>query len=170
MSLHIRTAKPAELDTICAIYARCKLGELRFEARPFQLLPLPLDPRRHKSLTEGELFVAEERGLILGFASRHGAEIRGLFVEPGQRGRGTGRALLLHLLNGMAGDARLCVANSNEPAIALYESLGFVRLREFETDYNGVPVMACEMQRQPTHGDALESAQCASKRRHAPAA
>ncbi|MDT9002288.1 GNAT family N-acetyltransferase [Paucibacter sp. APW11] len=148
-TLQIRLATAADLRAVYDIYGCSKLDELRFEARSFVLLPLPDDARRHQALCEGELFIAEQGKHSLGFSSLHGAEIRGLFVHPEHRGRGIGRALLMHLLGLVPGEARLYVALSNAPARELYQRHGFAVVREFETEYNGVPVMAAEMRRPP---------------------
>ena len=85
-----------------------------------------------------EAIVAERGGRVVGFAlffanfstflARPGLYLEDLFVEPDERGRGTGKALLLHM-------ARLAVARGagrfewsvldwNASAIAFYESMG----------------------------------------------
>lgn len=85
-----------------------------------------------------EAVVAERAGRVVGFAlffanfstflARPGLYLEDLFVEPGERGRGTGKALLVHL-------ARLAVARGcgrfewsvldwNASAIAFYETMG----------------------------------------------
>jgi RimJ/RimL family protein N-acetyltransferase len=85
------------------------------------------------------VFVAENAGEIVGRlsvardphpASFHVADL-GLMVAAGHRRRGIGRALLDRAVE-WAADARvhkleLHVFPHNEPAIALYESFGFVR-------------------------------------------
>ncbi len=69
------------------------------------------------------------------FLGKPGLYLEDLFVEPAHRGRGFGKALLLHLAQ--VANARGCgrmewsVLDWNEPAIAFYESLGAKRLREW---------------------------------------
>lgn len=69
------------------------------------------------------------------FQGRHGIWLEDLYVDPGQRGRGIGKALLVHL-------ARRCVAEGlgrfewwvldwNEPSIAFYKSQGGVMQDEW---------------------------------------
>jgi GNAT superfamily N-acetyltransferase len=92
-----------------------------------------------------EAVVAERDGRVVGFAlffanfstflARPGLYLEDLFVEPEERGRGTGQALLVHL-------ARLAVARGagrfewsvldwNAPAIAFYESMGATVMPEW---------------------------------------
>src|SRR5436190_10460644 len=92
--------------------------------------------RRHP---HAAVFVAENAGEIVGRlsvardphpASNHVADL-GLMVAAAHRRRGIGRALLARAVE-WAGDARvrkleLHVFPHNAPAIALYESFGFVR-------------------------------------------
>jgi diamine N-acetyltransferase len=69
------------------------------------------------------------------FAGRNGIYLEDLFVRPHLRGKGIGKALLVHL-------AKECVANNwsqlqwavldwNAPSIAFYESLGAVMMDEW---------------------------------------
>jgi GNAT superfamily N-acetyltransferase len=70
------------------------------------------------------------------FLARPGLYLEDLFVDPTLRGRGVGKALLLHLAR-LAnqrdyGRMEWAVLDWNEPAIAFYESLGARRLREWQ--------------------------------------
>ncbi|MFH0296801.1 GNAT family N-acetyltransferase [Bradyrhizobium sp. 31Argb] len=69
------------------------------------------------------------------FAGKHGIYLEDLFVRPALRGKGIGKALLVHL-------ARKCVANGwarlqwavldwNTPSIEFYKSLGAVMMDEW---------------------------------------
>lgn len=70
------------------------------------------------------------------FLAKPGLYLEDLFVKPEFRGRGIGKALLLHLaqLANARGYGRMewTVLDWNEPAIASYESLGAVRKREWQ--------------------------------------
>ncbi len=89
--------------------------------------------------------VAEQSGAVAGFAlwflnystwlGKHGIYLEDLYVTPGQRGTGLGRALLAEL-------ARICVRNGygrlewwvldwNSAARGFYESLGAVAMDEW---------------------------------------
>ena len=68
--------------------------------------------------------------------ARPGLYLEDLFVRPELRGRGLGRALLLHLAK--TANARGCgrmewsVLDWNQPAIDFYEKLGARRLKEWQ--------------------------------------
>lgn len=70
------------------------------------------------------------------FLARPGLYLEDLFVRPAFRGRGLGKALLLHLAQ--IANARGCgrmewaVLDWNQPAIAFYESLGARRMKEWQ--------------------------------------
>jgi GNAT superfamily N-acetyltransferase len=85
-----------------------------------------------------EVLLAEEQGRAVGFAlffqnfstflARPGIYLEDLFVEPAQRGKGTGKALLkavakLAVERG-CGRFEWSVLDWNEPAIGFYKSLG----------------------------------------------
>ncbi len=64
------------------------------------------------------------------------AHVTQLCVRDGVRGKGAGRALMTHALDSLARagftGASLTVTRANEPAVTLYEKLGFSLLREFD--------------------------------------
>jgi GNAT superfamily N-acetyltransferase len=70
------------------------------------------------------------------FLGRPGLYLEDLFVRPELRGRGIGKALFLHLarLAGEKGCGRMewAVLDWNAPSIAFYESLGAVRMPEWQ--------------------------------------
>jgi GNAT superfamily N-acetyltransferase len=93
-----------------------------------------------------ECVLAEADGIPAGFAlfftnystflAKPGLYLEDLFVNPEQRGRGIGRALLLHLarLANQRGCGRMewSVLDWNQPAIDFYEALGARRMREWQ--------------------------------------
>lgn len=70
------------------------------------------------------------------FLAKPGLYLEDLFVKPEFRGRGVGKALLLHLAK--SANARGCgrmewsVLDWNQPAIEFYESLGARRMKEWQ--------------------------------------
>lgn len=142
----IRKYNDKDYGTISEIYNLSKLDELLNEKEAFELLPLEMDKGRLKSLQDSNVVVFDIKG-IAGFGSYKGNEITGLFVHPDSRGKGIGRILLDFLLKQVGSLAMLSVAKSNHLAIGFYEAVGFIVTSEFETTYNGVPVLANEMVR-----------------------
>ena len=79
------------------------------------------------------------------FAGRHGIYLEDLFVRPALRGKGIGKALLVHL-------AKQCLANGwarlqwavldwNAPSIAFYKSLGAEMMDEWTVCRVGGPAL-----------------------------
>lgn len=70
------------------------------------------------------------------FLAQPGLYLEDLFVQPDFRGRGIGKALLLHLarLANQRGCGRMewTVLDWNQPAIEFYESIGAQRKREWQ--------------------------------------
>jgi diamine N-acetyltransferase len=69
------------------------------------------------------------------FSGRHGIYLEDLFVRPALRGKGIGKALLVHLANQCVanGWSRLqwAVLDWNAPSIEFYKSLGAVMMDEW---------------------------------------
>ena len=94
--------------------------------------------RRQNALADELIVVAEQAGHIVGMLDtstekrrrlRHSTAF-GLSVHPGWRQRGLGRALVATLVDWAVSNPRLerielHVHSGNQPAIALYESMGF---------------------------------------------
>ena len=72
-------------------------------------------------------------------SSRHKVDLWGVFVTPGARGRGIGRALVReavqHAFSNGVRRVNLLVYVPNEPALHLYQSLGF---RQYGTEPEAV--------------------------------
>ncbi|MFI5337436.1 MAG: GNAT family N-acetyltransferase [Opitutales bacterium] len=90
--------------------------------------------------------IAEAAGVPAGFAlyffnystflAKPGLYLEDLFVRPELRGRGIGKALLLHLARKAnelgCGRMEWSVLDWNSPAIAFYEKIGARRMREWQ--------------------------------------
>jgi len=139
----IRPARPQDVPRIHQLIR--ELAE--FERSPDQVTASEHDLRAALFADRPALFghVAEHEGAIAGFAlwflnystwlGKHGIYLEDLYVTPGQRGTGLGRALLAEL-------ARICVRNGygrlewwvldwNSAARGFYESLGAVAMDEW---------------------------------------
>jgi len=146
MSLVLRPAVAADVPVILAFirglaaYERL-LHEVEATEERLRATLFPADGR-----PAAECLLAFHAGAPAGFAlwftnystflARPGLYLEDLYVEPALRGRGIGKALLLHLagLAAARGYGRMewSVLDWNEPAIAFYESLGAVRKREWQ--------------------------------------
>ena len=80
--------------------------------------------------------MAELDGEAAGFAAYSEEELAWLYVDPAMSRRGVGRALGRYALERMGRPASVEVLRGNEPALALYRSLGF---REKETVTGRMP-------------------------------
>jgi GNAT superfamily N-acetyltransferase len=143
MSVAIRRARPGEAGLVLSFVRELAeyeklLHELEASAADIDAALFCDNPR---------LFceIAEWQGEPVGFAvwffnfstfsGRSGIFLEDLFVRPGHRGKGIGKAMLVHL-------ARACVANGwsrlqwavldwNTPSIEFYKSLGAVLMDEW---------------------------------------
>lgn len=145
--MNIRAAAPDDipliLDFIRGLAEYEKLAH-EVEATP-ALLRSSLFPGNGRPAAE--CILAFEGGAPAGFAlyfssfstflARPGLYLEDIFVVPERRGRGVGKALLLHLarLANERGCGRMewSVLDWNEPAIRFYEGLGARRLEEWTT-------------------------------------
>jgi len=147
MSPTLRAAQPADvpviLDLIRALADYEKLaGEVTATAAQLEQSLFPADG----SAPGAHCVLAEVEGKPAGFAlyffnfstflARPGLYLEDLFVRPEYRGRGLGKALLLHLarLANQRGCGRMewAVLDWNQPAIDFYESLGAKRMKEWQ--------------------------------------
>ncbi|UVO31263.1 GNAT family N-acetyltransferase [Bradyrhizobium arachidis] len=143
MSLVIRRARPGEAGLVLAFVR--ELAE--YEKLRHELEATEADIAEALFSDNPLLFcdIAEWNAEPVGFAvwflnfstfsGRHGIYLEDLFVRPSHRGKGIGKALLVHL-------ARECVANGwsrlqwsvldwNTPSIEFYKSLGAVMMDDW---------------------------------------
>jgi GNAT superfamily N-acetyltransferase len=146
MTLHLRAAGPCDVPQILAfIRGLADYEKLTHEVEATaERLQATLFPAEGRPAAECVLAFADEvpAGFALFFTNystflaKPGLYLEDLFVQPGLRGQGIGKALLLHLarLANARGYGRMewSVLDWNEPAIAFYESFGARRLREWQ--------------------------------------
>jgi len=72
-----------------------------------------------------EVYVAEEDGVVVGFAAMHGDMLEHLYVHPDAQARGFGSALLEEAKRACPGGFRLWVFQRSEQARRFYEARGF---------------------------------------------
>lgn len=123
----LRTAGADDADAVAAMFSRSYrtlrfLPELHTEAEDRWFIANVI-------LRECVVTVAERYGRIAGFLARQDAEIRMLYVDPGQFGRGAG-GMLLDAAKGCALPAlELWCFQANARARRFYEAHGFRAIR-----------------------------------------
>jgi GNAT superfamily N-acetyltransferase len=143
----IRAAQPADVATILSLIR----GLADYEKLSGEVVATEDQLRRSLFPAAGHApdaycILAEANGEAAGFAlyffnystflAKPGLYLEDLFVRPEFRGRGLGKALLLHLAK--LANARGCgrmewsVLDWNQPAIDFYESLGAKRMKEWQ--------------------------------------
>lgn len=138
MTATIRSARPGEAGLVLSFVR--KLAAYEKLEHEVEATEEKLDAALFRENPRVFCDFVEEGGVPVGFAlwfynystfkGRHGIYLEDVFVDPGVRGRGYGKALLVNL-------ARRCVAEGlgrfewwvldwNAPSIAFYRSLGAV--------------------------------------------
>ena len=83
-----------------------------------------------------EIFVYERGGSVVGTVSREGNKVFTMFVDPGQAGRGVGRALMAHIEARAAADGHDHMeTGASITAHDFYRRLGYVDVRESQTEF-----------------------------------
>lgn len=91
-----------------------------------------------KYLPNSETWVACQGNKSLGFISLLDKFVGGIFVAPGQQGKGVGRQLIAYALE-RKGELTLEVYTQNEQAVRFYTSLGFREISRRPYDDEGLP-------------------------------
>jgi ribosomal protein S18 acetylase RimI-like enzyme len=135
----IREAAPSEQKILEDLQLRASLtnaGDREAILAHPDAIALPME-----QITAGDVFVWESGGVITGFAAIQSrpdgnTELDGLFVDPGIRRRGIGRALVEHCVQiaKMRGSNSLCVVG-NPHAKDFYASCGFSVIGTSETRF-----------------------------------
>jgi phosphinothricin acetyltransferase len=136
----VRPARTEDLPRLTQIYNHYVLNT----PITFDLEPFTVEQRRKDWLSKfsatgpHQLFVAEERGVVLGYAGTTGFRDRRaydttvettIYCDPSATGRGVGTQLYSALFDALEGeDIRLAIAGTtipNDASIALHERFGF---------------------------------------------
>lgn len=136
----VRDGRPSEMDVLVELQRRASLvwEDYREQllAHP-DAIAVPAD-----ALAAGQVRVAEQAGVVVGFAtvlpglSSEAGELDGLFVEPELWRAGVGRALIEDAVEiARASALRRLEVTAKPRAIAFYEKVGFVTVGEATTRF-----------------------------------
>ncbi|MGL3209927.1 N-acetyltransferase family protein [Bradyrhizobium sp. BR 1433] len=143
MSLTIRRARPDEAGLVFSLVRELAeyeklLHEVHASEADIADALFGANPRLYCDIAEWN---GEPAGFAVWFvnfstfAGRHGIYLEDLFVRPALRGKGIGKALLVHLAKECLGNgwSRLqwAVLDWNAPSIAFYKSLGAELMNEW---------------------------------------
>ena len=141
----IRLGTPADLPACSDVYRRASLSNAgdrdNLLAHPEYLILGP------EGLAEGRMYVAEENGSVVGFATWAGApqpgggiELEDLFVDPDWRRRGLATALVGHIVDVLrARGVRRLEVTANPHAQGFYAAAGFIDCGVAETAFGPSP-------------------------------
>jgi GNAT superfamily N-acetyltransferase len=141
----IRLGTPADLGAISEIYRRASLSNPgdrdRLLAHPEYLV---LEP---DGLTEGRTHVAEENGVVVGFATwaetdDGSIELEDLFVDPKWMRRGIATALVNRICDVLRSrDADTLEVTASPDALEFYRAVGFIDTGITQTAFGSAPQM-----------------------------
>jgi putative acetyltransferase len=144
---HIRRARPADAETLLALWERSVRATHEFlaEGDIVGLRPHVAEALGDEAL---ELWVlADQEDVPIGFMGLAGDDIAALFLEPAHRGRGGGRRLVAHAQALRGGELTVDVNEQNPAARGFYEALGFVVAGRSPLDPDGRPFPMLHMRR-----------------------
>lgn len=121
----IRDYQKADWDSIERIHDRARKIELCLAGLSDAFLPLRVAAEREGLFDYPGLFVAEREEQVVGFTACTEDELAWLYVDPPSMRKGIGRSLAAHAMTQFPGIRYIEVLKGNNPAIALYKSLGF---------------------------------------------
>jgi len=140
----IREAKPSDCEAIWGLI--CELAEYERLEHLLEGSPSMLQDHLFGERRFAEALVAESDGNVVGYAlffhnystflTRPGIWLEDLAVTPSMRGKGIGKALLVEVARiareRKCGRLEWAVLDWNDPAIRFYESLGAVRMPDWQ--------------------------------------
>ena len=138
----IRLGTPADLPAAADVYRRASLSNAgdrdNLLAHPEYLILGP------EGLAEGRMYVAEEDGSVVGFATWAEAdgtiELEDLFVDPRWRRRGIATALVSRIVDVLRARGVQCLeVTANPHAQGFYSAAGFIDCGVDQTDFGTAP-------------------------------
>lgn len=130
----IRAYEPQDTDTLISIWENANAMAHPFLPKAF--VAQVKEDMRNIYLPNAETWVLEDNGQPVGFIAMIGTEIGGLFLAPAQHGKGSGRAMVDHIV-ALKGPLRVEVFKENAVARPFYERYGFIFEEEYLHDQSG---------------------------------
>lgn len=124
MAIELRPYQESDWPRLCAIHDRARLDELRGSVDLAAFRPLE-QTAQPEGLFDGEVWVADDSGSVVGFVAVSDDEISWLYVDPARYRQGIGRKLVRHAVSRCGGAATVEVLAGNIAAIRLYQGEGF---------------------------------------------
>lgn len=97
-------------------------------------------PEGYEGIEKGEMYVAEEKGKIVGFGHAIPGEILAIFVDPAFHGKGIGKLLLEHGLKMALKNCKKVKVESALNAEGFYKKHRFVKIKDDVCLRNGVEI------------------------------
>lgn len=121
----VRPYRSSDWPFICDIHNAARLDELRLTVGVDAYLSLE-EAVGNEQLFSYTICVAENAGLVRGFAAYCDQELAWLYVDPACYRHGVGRALVRYVVENAPGPLlEIEMLDGNEPALTLYQSEGF---------------------------------------------
>lgn len=125
LMIRIRSYRSGDWPRLCDIHDAARLDELSLTIGTGAFLSLE-QTAGNEELFSYSLCVAELEGIVHGFAAYNDSELAWLYVDPACYRRGIGKALVRHVVENTPGPSlQIELLEGNEPALQLYQSLGF---------------------------------------------
>lgn len=125
MAVTIRNYISSDWVSIQRVHDASRRMELKLAGLEDAFLPLKIAAEREGLFDYPGIFVAEENGVVVGFAACTEDELAWLYVEPAHMRKGIGRQLMESVLQQFPEISYIEALVGNAPAKALYEAMGF---------------------------------------------
>lgn len=128
MSIKIRDYQTSDWDAVCDVHDRARPLEVQNFMPPEEIETL-VEAYEEDGFFDGQQFVAEQEGNIVGFVCIDGEELTWMYVDPDIHRQGIGRLLFEHVKPMLGGHAHVLAVNPE--AMRFYEKMGFQQCSEY---------------------------------------
>lgn len=141
----IRPFRVEDFERVADIYNLSHTAEYSGEASEFPPEHLVDSYVLMDLFHASDIFVFDD-GNLKGFIGHQKEKIIWLYIDPAHQGQKIGMRLVEFIMSRLNNIAVIVVVKSNQPALNLYQHLGFEVVGEFEFDYQGIaPVKALNL-------------------------